>query len=82
MSDKATVNPQLPVWSTEEDAIINPINMAKTAAMTVPIVAVAGGMNRVANNVVKSYEKKKNEHKSDKVISEYKNAIRFICWKI
>ena len=49
--------------------------MAKTAAMTVPIVAVAGGMNRVANNVVKSYEKKQNEHKSDKVISEYKNAV-------
>jgi N12 class adenine-specific DNA methylase len=51
-ADKATTNPNLPVLSFTEDAIVNPINLAKTAITTAPIVAVAGGANIGINKVV------------------------------
>jgi hypothetical protein len=51
-ADKATTNPTLPVISFTEDAVINPVNLAKTAIATAPIVAVAGGANVGINKVV------------------------------
>ena len=51
ISDKIATNHDLPVFSTTEDAIINPKQLAKTAAYTAPIVAIGGGANRVINNI-------------------------------
>lgn len=52
VSDKIVTNHDLPVFSTTEDAIINPQNIAKTALYTAPIVAIGGGANRVVNNAI------------------------------
>ena len=58
-ADKATTKPNLPVFSMTDDAIVNPINLANTAMTTVPIVAVAGGANKVVNLVNQKMQTKK-----------------------
>ena len=68
ISDKATTNPQLPIYSMEDDAIINPVNMAKTALMTAPIVAVAGGVNRAVNRAAGAY--RRNVGNNTEIISD------------
>lgn len=60
LSDKSTTKLDLPIWSTTEDAVVNPINLGKTALMTAPIVAVAGGANKVANNILSTKTRKQN----------------------
>ena len=52
VSDKIVTNHELPVFSTTEDAIINPKNLAKTALYTAPIVGIAGGANNVRNSYI------------------------------
>lgn len=52
VSDKIVTNHELPVFSTTEDAIINPKNLAKTALYTAPIVGIAGGANNIRNNYI------------------------------
>lgn len=52
VSDKIVTNHDLPVFSTTEDAIINPKNLAKTALYTAPIVGIAGGVSNIRNNYI------------------------------
>lgn len=52
ISDKVATNHDLPIFSTTEDAIINPKQLAKTAAYTAPIVAIGGGANNVINKSI------------------------------
>ena len=47
-SDKLTTNRNLPLFSTTEDAVINPVNMANTALTTGIVTALAGGGGRLA----------------------------------
>lgn len=77
ISNKFTTNPDLPVLSTKEDAIINPVNMLKTAAITAPIVAVAGGTNRIANLAYqKAYLMKQGSNKKvTDAILKYSDAV-------
>lgn len=52
ISDKATTNHDLPIFSMTEDAIINPKQLGKTALYTAPIVAFGGGANNVINKSI------------------------------
>ena len=69
ISDKSTTKPNLPVFSLEEDAIINPKDMAQTAFTTAAITAIGAGGGRAVqkianihtNNDVNNGEESKNE---------------------
>lgn len=52
ISDKYTRKSDLPIFSMTEDAVINPVELAKTAAITAPVVAIGGAMNTGARAVV------------------------------
>ena len=58
ISDKATTKPNLPLFSVKEDAVVNPVDLLKTAVTTAPIVAIAGGANMAINNVANKYNQK------------------------
>lgn len=52
ISDKITTNPKLPVFSTTENAILNPINELKTALYTAPVAGIAGGTGKLNTNLI------------------------------
>ena len=59
ISDKVTTKPNLPLFSVKEDAVVNPVDLLKTAVTTAPIVAIAGGANMAINKVANQYNQKK-----------------------
>ena len=63
LGEKATYDPNKPIFSTEGDAVINPMEMAKTAAMTVLLSGVADvgqkGIGKVASAVDTQFQNRR-----------------------
>lgn len=76
ISDKIATNHDLPVFSTTKDAIINPKQLAKTAAYTAPIVAIGGGANNVINKTINNrVENQKAQAQINQDLQEIRNKI-------
>lgn len=77
ISDKFTTNPDLPWGSFTEDAVVNPVNLAKTAVQTAPIVAIAGGAHRIANLAYQRQQLKKltNDQKVVDAVTKFSNEV-------